>query len=263
MMTRAIKAEFRKLFTTRLWWGMAIGIFLAGAAMAALFAFMVTASTPGAEGTPQGTKSQMASLVYTGGLSMAYVLTMTIGVLSIGQEYRHQTITSTLLAVPRRATAMIAKVISLLGIGAFYGIISLIGSVAVGASILASKGFSPFPGSDVFRTLALSLLVLGLWALIGLGAGILMKNQVTALLVMIGAAWIVEPLASLGLSFVSWGSKVVPYLPSAATSAIVNQPSQSPTVHQLSWWAGALVLIGYAAVLTILGMIRVQRSDVS
>lgn len=61
-----------------------------------------------------------------------------------------------------------------------------------------------------------------------------MKNQVTALLVMIGAAWIVEPLASLGLSFVSWGSKVVPYLPSAATSAIVNQPSQSPTVHQLS-----------------------------
>lgn len=70
---------------------------------------------------------------------MAYVLTMTIGVLSIGQEYRHQTITSTLLAVPRRATAMIAKVISLLGIGAFYGIISLIGSVAVGASILASS----------------------------------------------------------------------------------------------------------------------------
>ncbi|GMA20697.1 hypothetical protein GCM10025862_27180 [Arsenicicoccus piscis] len=52
-MTRAIKSEFRKLFTTRLWWGMAIGIFLAGAAMAALFAFVVTASTPGAEGTPR------------------------------------------------------------------------------------------------------------------------------------------------------------------------------------------------------------------
>lgn len=37
-MTAAIKSEFRKFFTTRLWWGMAIGVFLAGAAFAALFA---------------------------------------------------------------------------------------------------------------------------------------------------------------------------------------------------------------------------------
>ena len=38
----AIRSEFRKFFTTRLWWGMAIGIFLAGAAFAALFGFLLT-----------------------------------------------------------------------------------------------------------------------------------------------------------------------------------------------------------------------------
>ena len=34
-MIPAIRSEFRKFFTTRLWWGMAVGIFLAGAAFAA------------------------------------------------------------------------------------------------------------------------------------------------------------------------------------------------------------------------------------
>ena len=34
----AITAEFRKFFTTRLWWGMAIGVFVAGAGLAGLFA---------------------------------------------------------------------------------------------------------------------------------------------------------------------------------------------------------------------------------
>src|ERR1035437_5354049 len=37
----------------------------------------------------------------------------------------------------------------------------------------------------------LSLLVLGLWSLIGLGAGILIPNQVAAILIAVGAAWIV------------------------------------------------------------------------
>ena len=34
----AVKAEFRKFFTTRLWWGMAIGVFLSGALFALIFA---------------------------------------------------------------------------------------------------------------------------------------------------------------------------------------------------------------------------------
>ena len=50
-MIPAIRSEFRKFFTTRLWWGMAVGIFLAGAAFAALFGFLLT-SEAALEGTP-------------------------------------------------------------------------------------------------------------------------------------------------------------------------------------------------------------------
>ncbi|MEO6790415.1 MAG: ABC transporter permease subunit [Ornithinibacter sp.] len=265
-MIPAIRSEFRKFFTTRLWWGMAIAIFLAGGAFAALFTFVVHQGTTGGPGgTPiVGDDTQIANTVYTSGISVGYLLMLTIGVLSIGSEYRHKTITATFLATPRRARAMLAKVVSLIGIGAVYGLISLIGSVAVGAVGLTLIDRPLFPSSEVIRSLALSLLVLGLWALIGLGIGILIPNQVAALLIGIGVAWIVEPLLGLALSAWEFGREhIAEYLPSQATSAVVNGISQSSEDVRLEWWGGALVLIAYAVVLSGLGIRRTTRSDIS
>ncbi len=265
----AITAEFRKFFTTRMWWGMAIGVFLSGAAFAVLFALVVAGSRTGGPDSggprlPGLGSTSMVSTVYTAGLSLAYLLTLTLGVMSIGSEYRHKTITSTFLATPKRVHVMIAKVISLLGIGAFYGVVFLVGSVGVGAATIAAKGFSPFPEvGPISRTLALSLLVLGLWGLIGLGAGILIPNQVAAILIAVGAAWILEPLLGFLLGLVSWGKSIVPYMPSQATSAMVGQVNTSASIELLSWWAGALVLVAYAAVLAGIGSLLTVRRDVT
>src|SRR5689334_12193508 len=158
-MTNAIKAEFRKFFTTRMWWGMAIAMFVAGAGLAVLFGFLFTQTpdpnAPPGQGVPTGTPEQIANSVYTSGLSLGYLLTLTIGVMQIGSEYRHKTITSTFLGTPKRAKVMGAKIIALLGIGAIYGLISLIGSIIAGALVLNARGFEPFPTAGVFRTLAL------------------------------------------------------------------------------------------------------------
>lgn len=268
-MTNAIKAEFRKFFTTRLWWGMAIAIFVAGAGLAVLFGFLLTqpqSATDAARGVPTGTPEQIANSVYTSGLQVGYLLLLVIGVMQIGSEYRHKTITSTFLGVPKRVRVMGAKVIALLGIGAIYGLISLVASVVAGAIVLSARGFDAFPSSGVFRTLALSLLVLGLWALIGLGAGILIPNQVAALLISVGVAWIVEPIAGVLLALWSWGREhIVEYLPTAASQAIVNGVTQSGpnAAPRLEWWAGALVLAAYAAVLAGFGSWRTVRSDIS
>jgi ABC-type transport system involved in multi-copper enzyme maturation permease subunit len=266
-MIPAIKAELRKFFTTRLWWGMAIAMLVVGAGLAVAFGYFVTAGAEsGAEGVPTGTAEQVANSVYTGGLSFGYLLTLVIGIMQIGSEYRHKTITSTLLAVPRRGQMMVAKVVALLVIGAVYGLIFLVGSVAAGAVVLNAQGYSPFPSGGVFRTLALSLLVLGLWALIGLGVGILIPNQVAALLIAVAVAWIVEPIGGLLLSLWDFGrDHIAPYLPSAATQAMVNgvQQSGDNVAQPLSWWAGALVLAAYAAVLAGLGAWRTMRADIS
>jgi ABC-type transport system involved in multi-copper enzyme maturation permease subunit len=265
----AIRSEFRKYFTTRMWWGMAIGVFLAGGLFALVFAVWVPGSRQGGNGGggqafPGLNNTAMVSTVYTGGLSLAYLLTLVVGVMSIGSEYRHKTITSTFLATPKRARVMVAKVISLLGIGVFYGLVFLLGSVGVGATAIAMKGFSPVPEvGPITRTLALSLLVLGLWALVGLGAGILIPNQVAAILIAVGAAWILEPILGLLLGLVSWGQSIVPYMPSQATAAMVGQINTSTTVSLLSWWAGALVLVAYAALLAGIGCVLTVRRDVT
>lgn len=267
MIARAVRAELRKFFSTRLWWGMAIGIFLGGAVFALLFGFLLTAEDGalGGGGTPPtGDATQVANSVYTAGLSVGYLLMLTVGVIQIGSEYRHGTATSTFLAVPRRATVMLAKVLALLGIGVGYGVVSLLGSVSVGAVILQARGAEAFPSVEVLRALALSLLVLGLWALIGLGIGILIRNQVAALLIGVGLAWIVEPLLALVIAASDFGrDHVAPYLPSQATNAVVNAVQGSPDDVRLSWWAGALVLVAWAAALSGVGTLLTVRRDVS
>ena len=50
-MIRSIKSELLKFFTTRMWWGMAIAIFVAGGAFAALFTFVVHQGTTGGPGS--------------------------------------------------------------------------------------------------------------------------------------------------------------------------------------------------------------------
>lgn len=266
-MIPAIRSEFRKFFTTRLWWGMAIGIFVAGAAFAALFGFLLTGdleATGGPGGVPTGDATQIANTVYVGGISVGYLLLLTIGVLQIGSEYRHKTVSGTFLTTPRRLQAMLAKVVALLGIGAVYGVISLLGSVSVGAVVLTLRDQDAFPSSTILRTLALSLLVLGLWALIGLGIGILIPNQVAALLIGIGVAWIVEPLLGFAMTFWEFGREhIAQFLPSSATNAVIDAVQNSPDEVRLEWWAAALVLAGYAALLAGFGIWRTTRADIT
>ena len=266
-MTHAIRAEFRKFFTTRLWWGMGIATFVAGAGFSLLLAVIFTlGSVQSQPGMPNGIA--LTRIVFTGGISVGYLLTLAVGVMTIGAEYRHKTITSTFLSNPRRTVVMSAKVVSLLVIGAFYGLISLLGSVVVGASVLVLRGEHPFADSGIWRTLALALLALGLWALIGLGVGILVPNQVAALLIAIGVAWIVEPIAGVLLGLFATGKEIVPYLPTQATQAMLNTssafgaPSTDPTTT-MTWWVAAVVLAAYAVVMAGVGSALTVRRDIS
>lgn len=268
-MGSVIRSEFLKFFTTRLWWGMAIAMFVAAALFAVLFGFLLTIP-PTQEsidaGQPVGTPLQVANSVYTSGLAIGYTLTLVIGIMQIGSEYRHKTITGTFLSTPRRARVMAAKIVALLGIGALYGLVSLVGSVVAGAIVLQARGFDPYPSPEIFRALALSLLVLGLWALIGLGVGILIPNQVAALLIAIGVAQIVEPLAGFALTFWDFGQEhVAKFMPSQATNAMVSGVTQGGdnAVQPLTWWAAALVLAAYAAVLSAIGTWRTVRQDIT
>jgi ABC-2 type transport system permease protein len=270
-LTRAVRSELLKFFTTRLWWGMAIGVLVSAAAFALLFGILYTSQSFLEEsgsgpfgGQVVADDVQVANTVYTAGLSVGYLLMLVIGVVQIGAEYRHRTITSTFLTQPRRPRVMLGKVVALVIIGAGYGVLSLVGSVLVGALTLEARGAAAFPSAAVFRTLALSLLVLGLWALIGLGVGILIPNQVAALLIAVGVAWIVEPLVGVAIAAWDFGEQhLALYLPSSATQAVINGAQSSSSDVRLSWWGGAIALAAWAAAFAGAGIVRVVRQDVS
>jgi len=259
----AIKSEFRKFFTTRMWWGMAIPVFGISALGAGLFAALTSPAGNTDIGLPPTSDFQFANSIYTSGIQFGYLFTLCIGVLMIGSEYRHKTITVTLLSTPKRVKVMLAKVVAMLGIGGLYGVLFLIASVGVGGTVLAVRDFAAFPEpAQLTRSLLLLLLALGLWGLIGLGAGILIPNQIAALLIMVGFAFIVEPIAGALLSFTSWGSGVAQYFPSMATSAMLSTVPVEGT-SLLSWWAGVLVLMTYAAVMAGIGSLLTIRRDIS
>ncbi|MDF8265095.1 ABC transporter permease subunit [Luteipulveratus flavus] len=268
-MGAAIRSELRKIFTTRLWWGMAIPIVLLAAGVTALLAATSEPEKANPDlGVPAMSQTQFAINTYTGAVGLGYLLTMCVGIVAIGSEYRHQTITSTFLAVPHRTRVMAAKVVALLVTGAFYGLLFVVAAVAAGAAVLSSRGLSTFgEGFAVPRALLLMLLVLGLWALIGLGAGILIPNQVAALMIMVGIAWILEPILGGVLASQDWGEGVSKFFPSRATQAMLSQQStginDSVPVERLSWPAGALVLLAYSALLAGIGTWLTTRRDVS
>ena len=243
-------------------------MFLSAAAFSVLFGILLTldaTTTGGASGAPTGDATQIANSVYSAGLSVGYLLMLTIGVIQIGAEYRHKTITSTFLAVapPRPGDARQGDRAARHRRGLRRGLAGRLG-VPRGALTLQLRGEDPFPSGEIIRTLALSLLVLGLWALIGLGVGILIPNQIAALLIGVGVAWIVEPLVAFALSFWDFGrDHIAPYFPSSATNAVVNAVQNSPDEVRLSWWVAALVLAAWAAALSGFGVLRTLRQDVS
>ncbi len=264
-----VSAEMLKLSTTKAWWGMLIGL----AAWATLWS-LPNAFTAGVEFAPGATAPSpadddaVARSFYTIGLtSFGYVFSLVLGVLVISSEYRHKTITTTILGTPRRPRIVLAKWVVTALYSLLYGVVALGLGLGVTALVLSARGLELNLGADdLVRALLLALVAFVLWGLIGVGIGTLVGNQIVAILVGIGFI-VVETIASVALSFVSWGPDAVKWLPSAATSAMLAPSTDTgpggPEVFVLTWWVGLLVLVAYALVTAGIGAVLSLRRDVT
>jgi len=268
----ATRSETTKVFSTTAWWILAIVLVVYVGSTAAGLAFVFGASAsgnlPGGPGAPVIPAEGLAAVVYSIGGSVGYVFPLLIGTLMVTTEFRHQTLTPTFLATPKRGTVLWAKLVAGIVIGAMYGAIAVVSAAGPAAGILAGLGVDTELGSsDTWALFARSVLALMLWTLVGIGVGTLVRNQVVAIVLVLAFTQFVEPLLRLAGGFVDWLAEVTRFLPGAASDALIGASIYNVMGagggSTLEWWHGGVVLLAYALVLLLIGHIASWTRDVT
>lgn len=263
-MRAALVAEYRKLLTTRLWWLLLIVmvgylVFIA-AVVSTTFVFVPDGQEPPLTG------EAAARSVYSVVNGVGYVFPLIIGSLAMTTEFRHKTITQSLLVEPDRTRFLVAKIVSVLPVGLVAGLVGVLATVAGGAPLLQIKGDGAMLGrGDVLVGLLFSVVAIALWAVIGVAVGSVLSNQVAAIVVILAFTQFVEPLARVVLSQVDALAGVASYLPGGAADSLIGASFLGATgdVDLLPRWAAILVLLAYVVVLAVIGRLTTLRRDVA
>ncbi|WP_350350041.1 ABC transporter permease [Agromyces sp. G08B096] len=271
---RALAAEFQKVLTTRMWWLLAILLavyvaFMAGG-LGALFSWLSANPGEAAEtgGAPLPRGLELAPLLYSFASTIGYVFPLLLGALAVTGEFRHKTLTPTFLAEPHRSVVLSAKFLSQLVVGALLGALAYAVSVGSGAAALAGFGLETgLDSSDTWAVIGRGVLAMALWGGIGVGLGVLIPNQVAAVVIVIAFTQFLEPILRFAASLNEVTASIGRFLPGAASDALVGASFYSVAsfggVELLEWWQGGLVLAGLAVLLTIIGGATTWRRDVS
>jgi ABC-2 type transport system permease protein len=251
-MTRLVRAEFTKLRTTRLVYGVA-------AVMAAfgVLTVVANATSAGQQGNPPLSADSFPMLVAA---PVRHTLlagaALLLGILGMTGEFRHHTVTQTFLVTPDRGRVVAAKLVAYPLAAIVLALATLAVTAAVATGWLAAKGITPsLLDARLGRVVGVALLGAGLCGLVGVGVAALVRNQVAALVGTLVWVAVVEGMLMSLLNVPSLGK----WLPSAAAKAAITSPGGA----QLSRLTGTLVLVGYALALALVGTRLVVRRDIT
>ena len=269
----AIRSEFAKILSVRMWWVLLIILVGYIAFLAALMGGLLGALSDQLvdQGVPALPEALIPPVVYSTASSIGYVFPVLFGALAATAELHHKTLTPTFLANPRRVVVILAKLVALGAFGLLYGIAAVIGAVGPGAGVLALTGTDSGLGeSDTWALLGRILIAMTLWAVIGVGLGTLLRSQVIAIVVVLVFTQFLEPILRFGASVWEWTAELGKFLPGAASDALVGASvytmmggSGGGVSTQLEWWQGGLVLLAIAAAVTVIGYLVTWRKDVT
>lgn len=176
-----LRAEVLKLRTTRTFAGF-IGVAIA---TSLLFAVLVSVLT-------EPTAQTVIADVYASDTSSFLILIL--AVIGISGEWRHRTITSSLLAAPDRLRFLTAKTIAFAAAGVALSLLIAATVAVVATTILSVRGL-PLPHvDDLGMQILRNLLVAAALGAFGVAFGALLRNQVAAIVFLVVVMFVVEPL---------------------------------------------------------------------
>ncbi|MFO7779290.1 MAG: hypothetical protein R6V28_13150 [Nitriliruptoraceae bacterium] len=189
---RLLKAEGRKLVTTRLLWGFLGALVLFSVIVA--IAVVLGSATDDAVGFVDTSEAQRSLLAFG---SNAMVFGGLFGATAVAREYTHRTVVPTYLLSPVRHRVQLAQLLAVLLTGAVLG--------AVGGGLTVAAGAVSLPlvdqqlllsGGEVARLVAVAGLAGATGAVLGAGFGALLRNTGGAVTAVVLLLLVGPPLVS-------------------------------------------------------------------
>jgi ABC-2 type transport system permease protein len=253
--TRLVRAEWTKLVTTRVWIGLLIGAcVLAGAFGALLTGFAGRAGQNGQPGLPPVGTPQFEQAAFAVGGNTT-VLLLILGIIGMTQEYRHRTATPTFLTTPRRGRVVVAKLIAYALAAIPFALVVLATGVLVVSVYAGARGAAPSFSADNLRVLGGVWAALVIYAVMGVGVGALLRNQVGAIVGALVYLYVVEPV----IRSIPATAPAYKWLPGGALEAMTATLNGTDLLNR---WQGALLLLGYGLLAALLGTVFAVRRDV-
>ncbi|TSE15001.1 ABC transporter permease [Arthrobacter sp. KBS0703] len=267
---RAVYAEWLKLTSLRSSYVILTITLLGMVGIGVLSAFAVLAMADGLldVGGPSGAPGPevmgeelgvQARGIPASGIAIAQFLIASLSVMQIGSEYGTRMISTTLTAVPRRLTALVAKTIVIAGMSFAVGAAAAVISYAVAQPMLEPKGLNYSITADgVIPSILSTGAYLALIAILGLGIGTLLRNSAGGIMTTLGIL-IVAPIV---LAILSGQNElfmdISRYLPSSAGIEMVAIKTLPDALTQTQ---GGLVVSAWAAAALAGALVTVKRRD--
>lgn len=246
-----VRAELLKVRSTRLWIGLLVGgMLLFGASAILLLALAGTEQGREAGLEAIRTTADVRTIVYGG--AQAYLFVLVLAATMATAEFRYSTAAGTYLTMPVRDRVVTAKVLAAVPIGAGFGLLAGLLSLAIVVVWFAVKGGGPSIDASVWIAVAEDGLQCAFAGMLGVALGMAIRNQVVAILVVLGWTLVVEPLvAGLLPDLMRW-------MP--LTGAAGAFGPENPDL--LARPAAALLMLGYVVAAWAVALVLERRRDV-
>ena len=244
--SRLVRAELRKLTSTRMPWAFLV-VLLAISATTAV-AVIYGTDMDGSKAFIATAADQRSLMAFSWNAMMGAGL---FGAVAVAREYGHGTVVPTFLAAPRRHRAVLAQFTAVLLAGAVLGFIGAALTVlGVALSLTTTDyGFMVSAGG-VAAVLAASAFAGAAGAVLGAGIGALVRNTGGAVMGVVLMLIIAPPL------IVQLANDASSWVPGTLASVV------SGVTHEVSRPAAAAALAAWAIVPAIIGLVAVQKRDV-
>ncbi|HEY1104653.1 MAG TPA: ABC transporter permease, partial [Agromyces sp.] len=183
-MIALVRGELAKLLATRL----PVATLLVALGCGLGFTALLALAGPGNSTPPlPGIESAEGVGLVVGMGGLLLFVPALIGTIAVTGEYRHRTIGTTFLTVPRRGRVLVAKLLVFGGLGLAYGVVAGVGTAGALVASAAVRGVTlGVPAGALAVMLGQLVAAAAVYAVLGVAIGALARHQLLAVGIVLG-----------------------------------------------------------------------------